>query len=550
MERKNLVSEAILILLDEFILSYKNIIPEKCGIINGIPSPVRKLIMFFFIIPFGLNVYSQIYLISTPPNGRTVYTCGGVFYDSGGPVYSYGDNENYTVTFCSGTSVRLKFDFTQFHVYTGDTLYIYDGPTTSSSLIGKYSSPFLLPPFTIYSSGTCLTFNFVSNGLYSREGWAANISSDPPPPETTPILPSTIEVCAGTTINYSVIDHPGSKYNWTVEGGTPAYTPGGVNNLNITWDLPVGFSGSIKVVEVTSCGSKDSSELKFVDIYSFPAVFNVGASANSYCTGDAGVDITLSGSESGMNYQLKVGGVDEGIAIPGNNSPLTWNNKTNGVYTCLLYTSAASCTNNMAGLQTITVNLLPTPIFIVQPGATACSATNVTYTTQPGQTNYVWSFTGSLGTDYSITSGGAGTNNTITLKWLTAGSKTVTINYTNAGGCTATTATSSTATNVTLLPTPTFTAQPGAAACFATNVTYTTQPGQTNYVWSFTGSLGTDYSITSGGAGTNNTVTLKWLTAGSKTVTINYTNAGGCTATIATASTATNVTLLPTPTFI
>src|SRR5450759_2044726 len=459
MERKNLVSEAILILLDEFILSYKNIIPEKCGIINGIPSPVRKLIMFFFIIPFGLNVYSQIYLISTPPNGRTVYTCGGVFYDSGGPVYSYGDNENYTVTFCSGTSVRLKFDFTQFHVYTGDTLYIYDGPTTSSSLIEKYSSPFLLPPFTIYSSGTCLTFNFVSNGLYSREGWAANISSDPPPPETTPILPSTIEVCAGTTINYSVIDHPGSKYNWTVEGGTPAYTPGGVNNLNITWDLPVGFSGSIKVVEVTSCGSKDSSELKFVDIDSFPAVFNVGASANSYCMGDAGVDITLSGSESGMNYQLEVGGVDDGIPIPGNNSPLTWNNKTNGVYTIVATNTAASCTNNMAGLQTITVNPLPTPTFTVQPGAAVCSATDVTYTTQPGQFSYVWTLPGVSGIAYTITSGGTGaTDNTVTLKWLTAGSKTVTINYTNAGGCTATIATASTATVNTTPGAPTGTA--------------------------------------------------------------------------------------------
>src|SRR5450759_546908 len=199
-----------------------------------------------------------------------------------------------------------------------------------------------------------------------------------------------------------------------------------------------------------------------------------------------------------MNYQLKVGGVDEGIAIPGNNSPLTWNNKTNGVYTIVATNTAAFCTNNMAGSQTITVNPLPTPTFTVQPGATACSATDVIYTTQPGQTNYVWSFTGSLGTDYSITSGGAGTNNTVTLKWLTAGSKTVTINYKNAGGCTATIATASTATNVTLLPTPTFTVQPGATACSSTNVTYTTQPGQLSYVWTLPGISGTDYTITSG----------------------------------------------------
>src|SRR5450759_319543 len=196
----------------------------------------------------------------------------------------------------------------------------------------------------------------------------------------------------------------------------------------------------------------------------------------------------------------------------------------------------------------LTVNLLPTPTFTAQPGATACSATNVTYTTQVLQSSYVWTFTGVLGTDYNIISGGTGTNNTVTLKWLTAGSKIVTINYINAGGCTAATATSSTATMVTLLPTPTFTTQPGATACSATNVTYTTQALQSGYIWTFTGVLGTDYSITSGGTGTDNTVTMKWLTAGSKTVTINYTKAGGCTAATATSSTPTMVTLLPTPT--
>ncbi len=90
-----------------------------------------------------------------------------------------------------------------------------------------------------------------------------------------------------------------------------------------------------------------------------------------------------------------------------------------------------------------------------------------------------------------------------------------------------------------------FTAQPGAATCSSVNVTYTTQPGQSNYVWGFTGVAGTDYSIISGGSSSDNSVTLIWLTAGSKSVTINYTNASGCTAVAPTASSATIVTLSP-----
>ncbi|WPO79905.1 T9SS sorting signal type C domain-containing protein [Flavobacterium sp. KACC 22761] len=74
-----------------------------------------------------------------------------------------------------------------------------------------------------------------------------------------------------------------------------------------------------------------------------------------------------------------------------------------------------------------------TPTFTVSPSATSCPNTDVTYTTQSGQGNYIWTVSGTLGTDYSITSGGVGTSsNSVTLKWLTAGSKTVTVTYSNA----------------------------------------------------------------------------------------------------------------------
>jgi hypothetical protein len=96
---------------------------------------------------------------------------------------------------------------------------------------------------------------------------------------------------------------------------------------------------------------------------------------------------------------------------------------------------------------TITVNPLPTPTFTAQPGATANTATDVTYTTESGKSSYVWTYPGTLTTDYTITSGGGNTNS-VTLKYVTTGIKTVTINYTT-NACTAASATSSTATTVT-----------------------------------------------------------------------------------------------------
>ncbi len=107
---------------------------------------------------------------------------------------------------------------------------------------------------------------------------------------------------------------------------------------------------------------------------------------------------------------------------------------------------------------TATVNSRPIPTFTVQPGATANINTDVTYTTQNGMSGYVWTFPGTLTTDYTISLGGTSTDHTVTLKYVTNGSKTVSINYT-ANGCTAASATLSTPTTISMLP-------PGNAMAF------------------------------------------------------------------------------------
>ncbi|MBV5348626.1 hypothetical protein JZU61_03060, partial [bacterium] len=107
---------------------------------------------------------------------------------------------------------------------------------------------------------------------------------------------------------------------------------------------------------------------------------------------------------------------------------------------------------------TATANPLPTPSFTAQPGATANINTDVTYTTQSGKSSYVWTFPGTVSIDYTITSGGTSSDNSVTLKYITPGSKTVTINYT-ANSCTAASAASSAPTIVSMIP-------PGNAMAF------------------------------------------------------------------------------------
>lgn len=92
------------------------------------------------------------------------------------------------------------------------------------------------------------------------------------------------------------------------------------------------------------------------------------------------------------------------------------------------------------------VNPNPVPTFTTSAATTTCEQSTVTYTTQTGKSNYIWSIDGVAGTDYTITAGGTGSaNNTVTVQWLTTGSKTVTVRYTEPStGCIASTTASST----------------------------------------------------------------------------------------------------------
>ena len=148
------------------------------------------------------------------------------------------------------------------------------------------------------------------------------------------------------------------------------------------------------------------------------------------------------------------------------------------------------------------------------------------------------------GYTWNIPAGGAITSgfgtNTITVTWNTAGAQTVSVNYTNANGCSAAYPTVYTIT-VNALPVPAILG-PTPVCLGSTGNVYTTQAGMTNYIWA----ISAGGTITAGGSGTSNSVTVQWNTAGAQTVSVNYTNANGCSAALPTVYPVT-VNALPVP---
>ncbi|MBA3972304.1 MAG: hypothetical protein H0X46_09210, partial [Bacteroidetes bacterium] len=81
-----------------------------------------------------------------------VVPCTDTIYDMGGPVRNYYDNEDYTYTIAPTGATGVTLNFSSFNTELNyDTLWIYDGASTASRLIGTYHGA--VSPGLISSSG-------------------------------------------------------------------------------------------------------------------------------------------------------------------------------------------------------------------------------------------------------------------------------------------------------------------------------------------------------------------------------------------------------------
>ncbi len=124
-------------------------------------------------------------IVAMPVAGTvtTNFFCYGTLYDNGGANGNYADNTNGTVVIAPPNAATVSLTFTQFAVDSpNDVLRIYDGPGTSSPLLGTYytTSPWGNPipnggaPIT--STGGAITVQFTSNSSLNYAGFQANWS--------------------------------------------------------------------------------------------------------------------------------------------------------------------------------------------------------------------------------------------------------------------------------------------------------------------------------------------------------------------------------------
>ena len=156
-------------------------------------------------------------LINNNPIITSVTGVTGSTYDSGGSGGSYADDERSLKLIQPAGATSIILNFTSFNTELGwDYLLIYDGPTTSSPLIGDFSGT--TSPGTIVSTGGSLLLEFRSDCNITAAGWAANWTSNAlPAPNMDSIPPTTAVTNTNTwetnnfTANFTDTDETGGS---------------------------------------------------------------------------------------------------------------------------------------------------------------------------------------------------------------------------------------------------------------------------------------------------------------------------------------------------
>ncbi len=279
---------------------------------------------------------------------------------------------------------------------------------------------------------------------------------------------------AGVAVNLNGTDLS-INYQLFRGGSILVGSPVSGTGTSITFGMQT-VAGTYSVVgtsTITGC-SNNMTGGAVISVNTLPSTYSV-TGGGSYCPGGAGVNVGVSGSNTGVNYRLYKDGIAVGTAIAGTTgSPVNFGLQTAaGVYTVVATDATTACTNNMSGSTTVVINTLPIAYNVVGGGNYCVGGTGVSV----GLSN------SEIGVNYTLY---AGISTIITLPGtggpLDFGPQTLAGTYTVLGTSATTSCTHYMTGSVTVTPNPIVTpsvnisSTGGDTICSATFTTFTAVP--------------------------------------------------------------------------
>ncbi len=362
-------------------------------------------------------------------------------------------------SYCSGgTGVTIGLNGSALPA-AGISYQLYNGGSTAGSpLTGTGAALTFGTTFTASGSYTVVATNGVTGCTSNMSGSAVvTISALPIANNVT----GGGSYCTGSTGVDISLDGSVAVNNYQLYNGTVAYGPS-VAGTGAPLDfglMTVGGTYTVKAITTATGCTGNMTGSATVTANALPVLYNV-TGGGSYCAGGTGLNVGLSNSAIGVNYQLYNGGSLVGSAIPGTGSNLDFGLQTTiGNYTVVATNMTTGCTSTMTGIATISINGLPTA-YTVSGGGSYCSG---------GAGQHITLSNSALGFSYQLFNG----TTPLTIRTgsgavLDFGAQTLAGSYTviatnTTSGCTAT-MTGSASITITALPVA-YTVTGGGAYC-------------------------------------------------------------------------------------
>lgn len=344
------------------------------------------------LVDFGLQTGSGAYTVLATDAGS-----GCTRLMSGSPVISVDPLPDvYTVTgggsFCSGgrgVAVGLN------NSARGTTYQLMYGPGTTGAPVAGTGSAITFGPQALAGNYTVIATSNATNCSNIMNS-SATINVNPNPAVFT--VTGGGNYCngaAGVHVGLST-SAAGVQYQLYDNGamvGRPL--PGTGAALDFGFQAAAGTYAVAATDMATACGSNMAGSTS-ISIYPSPYRYSVFGGGD-ICVGDPGVSVMLSGSATGIDYQLYHAGVAVSGAVSGTGVMLDFGYQSMaGAYTVIATDPVTSCADTMLRSASVNVNPLP-GVYPVTGGGDYCSGGTGVHIGMPLST---------IGVDYQLYYGG------------------------------------------------------------------------------------------------------------------------------------------------
>ena len=422
------------------------------GTVNANGASTTATFDYGLTATYGSTVQATPYVITgnvptTASSNITGLMCGYTYHYRINGVNAGGTSHGMDMTFTPGigaagpiTGKTSVCQGVSGYVYsitplTGAAGYVWTLPAGTTITTGNNTYSITVTFSPGFTSGTISVYGTSSCGNGAPSSLA--ITGFPLP---IPTITGPATIC-NTSGYFTYLTEPGmSNYTWTVSPGGANISGQGTNIAQFIWGTTGSQWVAVNYSNPAGCTASTPTVLP-VTVANLPVPTITGST--SACRGTTNVYTTQAGM-TGYQWNVSSGGTITAGGTPTSNTvTVAWNIVGNQSVS-VNYSSASGCKPPQGATMTVTVRALPTPT--ITGNSTVCVNALTTYTTETGMSNYTWVIGGTGGSFYSGT-----TSSQVIVKWTQTGAKYIQVNYTNLGGCRASTATNK---NVTVTTCP------------------------------------------------------------------------------------------------